>query len=792
MSRIDWPSTALRTRFAHRLMTRFDQTSSRFTRQPSAASWPGRASQRAARSAGSFWRSASSVATHSPAPRGTPRPSPPTAPRSPPAGPAAARGTRRPAAASTSGVASVEPSSTTTISNPSSRMPGRPPPDQRPERPRRSRRPAAAGSPPRPWPARPPTGRPPPRRSRSTRRTMPARPAEAGPVRRSCRIDDMDRPPCLDRQPSRRTVPGPTPRIFHDNRPASSPSQPDRRTPRSWTDPPTTVLLACRPHWTGPEPHPGRRGQGRPGHDRHPDPAAADPRDRRPRDLSPNPFSIAIYGDPDAEIGDLIESVRAHGILVPLVVAPRRDDGWEVVSGHRRLACARALGLAEVPCEVRDVRRPGRPPARRPRIQPPAPQDVQPADARGRRPRSPPRGRRPAGRRRANLRQFQDDVRRCRASEFRRSGRSHRRRASPRPSGSAARTSTARPAPSGGSPGPATPAPERRRPARRRDQDRPRRLQGPPPPRPLHRRLPPHPLRRLGVQARPRLRHPPPRLDPARRSSPTRSTTTPTPGALVVDPMAGGGTTLDVCESMGRRCLAYDLHPVRPDIHQHDVNDGFPPEASGCDLSSATRPIIPCSPAATPTTASPTSRSPPGSPSSNASPATAFAALRPGGHVALLLANQTEKDLPAGHGYLDHAFLGYKALIAAGFLPERRISCPMDGAYLPQHVRRARPTAGCSARSATCSSCESPGRRHGLRAAARRRPARRPCPGRTGWRGSGCAGRSARAASATACRTRSSSSSGRRLSITRLIAASSSASRRLLLPGLLPLRVDRA
>ncbi len=25
-----------------------------------------------------------------------------------------------------------------------------------------------------------------------------------------------------------------------------------------------------------------------------------------------------------------------------------------------------------------------------------------------------------------------------------------------------------------------------------------------------------------------------------------------------------------------------------------------------------------------------------------------------------------------------------------GFLPERRISCPMAGTYLPQHVRRAR------------------------------------------------------------------------------------------------------
>ena len=68
----------------------------------------------------------------------------------------------------------------------------------------------------------------------------------------------------------------------------------------------------------------------------------------------------------------------------------------------------------------------------------------------------------------------------------------------------------------------------------------------------------------------------------------------------------------------------------------------------------------------------------------------AFQALRPGGYLALLLAAQTEKDLPAGFGYLDHAFFGYAAAPTAGFLPERRISCPMDGAYLPQHVRRAR------------------------------------------------------------------------------------------------------
>ena len=162
------------------------------------------------------------------------------------------------------------------------------------------------------------------------------------------------------------------------------------------------------------------------------------------------------------------------------------------------------------------------------------------------------------------------------------------------------------------------------------------------------------------------------------------------PGALVVDPMAGGGTTLDVCQSMGRRCLAYDLHPTRPEIQPHDIRLGFPPEAIGCDLIFCDPPYhtmlarqYACDGIAT-------------------APLTdwiaflhdlarhAFETLRPGGYLALLLAAQTEKDLPAGFGYLDHAFFGYAAARRAGFLPERRISCPMDGAYLPQHVRRAR------------------------------------------------------------------------------------------------------
>ncbi len=41
-------------------------------------------------------------------------------------------------------------------------------------------------------------------------------------------------------------------------------------------------------------------------------------------------------------------------------------------------------------------------------------------------------------------------------------------------------------------------------------------------------------------------------------------------GDLVVDPMAGSGTTLDVARELGRRALGYDVNPARPDIFRVD------------------------------------------------------------------------------------------------------------------------------------------------------------------------------------------------------------------------------
>jgi hypothetical protein len=56
---------------------------------------------------------------------------------------------------------------------------------------------------------------------------------------------------------------------------------------------------------------------------------------------------------------------------------------------------------------------------------------------------------------------------------------------------------------------------------------------------------------------------------------------------LVIDPMAGSGTTADCCAYLGRRCYAYDAHPMegRFDIIERDLrSDGWPDRVAKADL----------------------------------------------------------------------------------------------------------------------------------------------------------------------------------------------------------------
>ncbi|MBE0431093.1 MAG: DNA methylase [Dehalococcoidia bacterium] len=55
------------------------------------------------------------------------------------------------------------------------------------------------------------------------------------------------------------------------------------------------------------------------------------------------------------------------------------------------------------------------------------------------------------------------------------------------------------------------------------------------------------------------------------------------PGELVVDPMAGSGTTIDVCRAEKRRAIGYDIHSTRPDIITNDARE-IPLEDESVDM----------------------------------------------------------------------------------------------------------------------------------------------------------------------------------------------------------------
>lgn len=66
--------------------------------------------------------------------------------------------------------------------------------------------------------------------------------------------------------------------------------------------------------------------------------------------IRPNPAQPRRVFDP-AGLQELADSIREYGILQPLTVR-RRENGYELIAGERRLRAAKLLGMAEVPCIV--------------------------------------------------------------------------------------------------------------------------------------------------------------------------------------------------------------------------------------------------------------------------------------------------------------------------------------------------------------------------------------------------------------------------------------------------------
>jgi len=69
--------------------------------------------------------------------------------------------------------------------------------------------------------------------------------------------------------------------------------------------------------------------------------------------LRPNKFQPRTHID-DERIEDLSRSIRANGIIQPIVVR-KLDDGYEIIAGERRWRAAQRAGLLKVPVVVREI-----------------------------------------------------------------------------------------------------------------------------------------------------------------------------------------------------------------------------------------------------------------------------------------------------------------------------------------------------------------------------------------------------------------------------------------------------
>lgn len=69
----------------------------------------------------------------------------------------------------------------------------------------------------------------------------------------------------------------------------------------------------------------------------------------RLRSFNNHPFKVQA----DSQMIELQESIKKYGIINPLIVRPRPDGVYEIISGHRRKFAAERLGYRKVPTIIR-------------------------------------------------------------------------------------------------------------------------------------------------------------------------------------------------------------------------------------------------------------------------------------------------------------------------------------------------------------------------------------------------------------------------------------------------------
>ena len=68
------------------------------------------------------------------------------------------------------------------------------------------------------------------------------------------------------------------------------------------------------------------------------------------------PFEIHPFKVLDDEkMDELVESIKANGVLTPVLLRPDDEGTYEMISGHRRLHAAKRAGLSRIPAIVKEM-----------------------------------------------------------------------------------------------------------------------------------------------------------------------------------------------------------------------------------------------------------------------------------------------------------------------------------------------------------------------------------------------------------------------------------------------------
>ena len=70
--------------------------------------------------------------------------------------------------------------------------------------------------------------------------------------------------------------------------------------------------------------------------------------------LQPGKYQPRTRMDPGS-LEELAASIKAQGVMQPIMVRPVAEDAYEIIAGERRWRAAQIAGLVEVPCLVREI-----------------------------------------------------------------------------------------------------------------------------------------------------------------------------------------------------------------------------------------------------------------------------------------------------------------------------------------------------------------------------------------------------------------------------------------------------